>query len=248
MSGILIVTGGSRGIGAATARLAATRGYDVAINYRSGRQEAEAVAKDASRAGVRAITVQGDVAKEADVVRLFETVDRELGGLTALVNNAGVVGAYGRVVDIDAASLQSVFNINCIGGFLCAREAIRRMSTDRDGKGGGIVNVSSRAAELGNANTWVWYAASKGAVDTFTVGLAREVGREGIRVNAVAPGLIDTEIHEPAGGRERVAKLLAEVPMGRVGTPDEVAECILWLLSDQASYVTGTIVEVGGGR
>jgi NAD(P)-dependent dehydrogenase (short-subunit alcohol dehydrogenase family) len=248
VSGIVIVTGGSRGIGVATARLAAAQGYDVAINYRSARQEAEAVAAEATRAGVRAITVQGDVSREEDVVRLFETVDGELGALTALVNNAGIVGGYGRVVDIDAASLQSVFSINCIGSFLCAREAIRRMSTARGGKGGAIVNVSSRAAELGNANTWVWYAASKGAVNTFTVGLAREVGREGIRVNAVAPGLIDTEIHGPAGGQERVAKLLTEVPLGRVGTPDEVAECILWLLSEQASYVTGTVVEVGGGR
>lgn len=248
MSSIMIVTGGARGIGAATARLAAERGYDVAINYRSARYEAEAIAAEAVGAGVRAITVQGDVAKEEDVIRLFGVVDQELGPLTALVNNAGIVGSFGRVADVDVGSLQEVFAINCIGSFLCAREAIRRMSTGRGGKGGAIVNLSSRAAELGNADTWVWYAASKGAIDTFTVGLAREVGREGIRVNAVAPGLIDTGIHEPAGGRERVSRLLSEVPLGRVGTPEEVAESILWLLSDAASYVNGTIVDVGGGR
>lgn len=248
MSGIMVVTGGARGIGAATVRLAAARGYDVAINYRSARHAAEAVAAEAVGAGARAIAVQGDVAKDEDVRRLFDTVDQELGPLTALVNNAGIVGPVGRVAEIDVASLQEVFAINCIGSFLCAREAIRRMSTGRGGKGGAIVNLSSRAAELGTANTWVWYAASKGAIDTFTIGLAREVGGEGIRVNAVAPGLIDTEIHEPAGGRERISKLLPEVPLKRVGTPEEVAESILWLLSDAASYVNGTIVDVGGGR
>lgn len=248
MSGIMVVTGGARGIGAATVRLAAARGYDVAINYRSARHDAEALAAEAAGAGVRAIAVQGDVAQDEDVLRLFDTVDRELGPLTALVNNAGIVGPVGRVAEIDAASLQDVFAINCIGSFLCAREAIRRMSTGRGGKGGAIVNLSSRAAELGTANTWVWYAASKGAIDTFTIGLAREVGGEGIRVNAVAPGLIDTEIHEPAGGLERISRLLPEVPLGRVGTPEEVAESILWLLSDAASYVNGTIVDIGGGR
>lgn len=248
MSGIMVVTGGARGIGAATVRLAAARGYDVAINYRSARHAAEALAAEAAGAGARAIAVQGDVAKDEDVRRLFDTVDQELGPLTALVNNAGIVGPVGRVAEIDVASLQEVFAINCIGSFLCAREAIRRMSTGRGGKGGAIVNLSSRAAELGTANTWVWYAASKGAIDTFTIGLAREVGGEGIRVNAVAPGLIDTEIHGPAGGRERISKLLPEVPLKRVGTPEEVAESILWLLSDAASYVNGTIVDVGGGR
>lgn len=248
MSGIMVVTGGARGIGAATVRLAAARGYDVAINYRSARHDAEALAAEAAGAGVRAIAVQGDVAQDEDVLRLFDTVDRELGPLTALVNNAGIVGPVGRVAEIDAASLHDVFAINCIGSFLCAREAIRRMSTGRGGKGGAIVNLSSRAAELGTANTWVWYAASKGAIDTFTIGLAREVGGEGIRVNAVAPGLIDTEIHEPAGGLERISRLLPEVPLGRVGTPEEVAESILWLLSDAASYVNGTIVDIGGGR
>jgi NAD(P)-dependent dehydrogenase (short-subunit alcohol dehydrogenase family) len=186
MSGIMVVTGGSRGIGAATARLAAARGYDVAINYRTRQAAAEAVAADAARAQVRAITVQGDVAKESDVVRLFEHVDAELGRPTALVNNAGTVGPVRRVEELDGATLKTVFELNVIGCFLCAREAIRRMSTRHGGQGGGIVNISSIAARLGSANMWIHYAASKAALDTFTRGLAREVGPDGIRVNAVA--------------------------------------------------------------
>jgi NAD(P)-dependent dehydrogenase (short-subunit alcohol dehydrogenase family) len=248
MSGVMVVTGGSRGIGAATARLAATRGYDVAINYRTRQATAEAVAADAARAQVRAITVQGDVAKESDVVRLFEKVEVGLGRPTALVNNAGTVGTVGRVEDLDASELKAVFELNVIGCFLCAREAIRRMSTRHGGRGGGIVNVSSIAARLGSANMWVHYAASKAAVDTFTFGLAREVGPDGIRVNAVAPGLIDTEIHEAAGGSERYPPIVQDTPLGRVGTPEDVAETILWLLSNAASFVTGTVVEVSGGR
>jgi NAD(P)-dependent dehydrogenase (short-subunit alcohol dehydrogenase family) len=248
MSGVMVITGGSRGIGAATARLAATRGYDVAINYRTRQAAAEAVAADAALARVRAITVQGDVVREGDVVRLFEKVEAELGRPAALVNNAGIVGPVGRVEDLDATALRAVLELNVIGCFLCAREAIRRMSTRHGGRGGGIVNVSSIAARLGSANMWVHYAASKAAVDTFTRGLAREVGPDGIRVNAVAPGLIDTEIHEPAGGSDRYPPIVQDTPLGRIGAPEDVAEAILWLLSDAASFVTGAVLEVSGGR
>jgi NAD(P)-dependent dehydrogenase (short-subunit alcohol dehydrogenase family) len=248
LSGILVVTGGSRGIGAATVKLAARRGYDVAINYRARRAAAEAVAADAARHGVRAIAVQGDVAREGDVLRLFERVDAELGRLTALVNNAGIVGPVARVQDLDAGALKAVLDLNVAGSFLCAREAVRRMSTANGGHGGAIVNLSSIAARIGNPGVWVHYAASKAAIDTFTLGLAREVGGDGIRVNAVAPGLIDTEIHEPLGGSARYPAIVEQTPLGRVGTAEEVAEAILWLLSDAASYVTGTVLEVGGGR
>lgn len=248
MSGILVVTGGSRGIGAATVRQAAAAGYDVAINYRSRQAAAEAVAADATRHGVRAIAVQGDVAKNADVRRLFEAVDEQLGRPTALVNNAGIVGPVGRVEDADASALRAVFELNVLGCFLCAREAVRRMSTKRGGQGGAIVNLSSIAARMGSANVFVHYAASKAAVDAFTLGLAREVGQDGIRVNAVAPGLIDTEIHAPLGGSQRYPAIAAETPLQRIGRPEEVAEAVLWLLSDAASFVTGTILEVGGGR
>jgi len=248
VSGIAVITGGSRGIGAATARLLAENGYDVAINYRSRQAAAEAVAAAAQGQGVRALTLQGDVAKEADVVRLFETVEEELGRPTALVNNAGIVGPVGRVEDMEAGALRAVFELNVVGCFLCAREAVRRMSTRRGGQGGAIVNLSSIAARLGSANTFVHYAASKAAIDAFTLGLAREVGPDGIRVNAVAPGLIDTEIHGPLGGDARYPPIIEATPLGRVGTPDEVARTILWLLSDAASFITGSVVEVGGGR
>jgi NAD(P)-dependent dehydrogenase (short-subunit alcohol dehydrogenase family) len=207
-----------------------------------------ALAKSISSDGGRAIAVQADTSREEDVARLFATCDRELGPLRGLVNNAGVTGRAGTVADIDAATLRDVLAVNIAGCFYCAREAIRRMSTRRGGEGGAIVNVSSRAAVLGGAGEWVHYAASKGAIDTMTIGLAREVAPEGIRVNAVRPGLIDTEIHASAGGGNRLQRLLATVPMGRVGTPDEVAATIVWLLSAQAEYVSGAIVDISGAR
>jgi NAD(P)-dependent dehydrogenase (short-subunit alcohol dehydrogenase family) len=248
MSGIAIITGGSRGIGAAATKLLAAHGYDVAINYRSRQAAAEAVAAAAQEHGVRALTVQGDVAKEADVLRLFEAVEEERGRPSALVNNAGIVGPTGRVEDMEAAGLRALFELNVVGSILCAREAVRRMSTRRGGQGGAIVNISSIAARLGSPNTFVPYAATKGAIDSFTRGLARETGPDGIRVNAVAPGMIDTEIHAPLGGSERYPPVVEATPLRRVGTPDEVAQAILWLLSDAASFVTGSVVEIGGGR
>lgn len=248
MSGIMLVTGGSRGIGAAIARMAAARGYDVAINYRNARDAAESVAADVQDAGQRACVVQGDVAVEADVVRMFETVDREFGRIDALVNNAGTVGPTCRVEDVTFETLRAVLDLNVLGSFLSAREALRRMSTRHGGEGGAIVNISSIAARLGAPGVWVHYAASKGAIDSFTVGLAREVGPDGVRVNAVAPGMIDTEIHAPLGGSARYPDVAAATPLQRIGEPDEVAEAVLWLLSDAAGFTTGTVLEVGGGR
>lgn len=248
MSGIVLVTGGSRGIGAAAVRLAAAKGYDVAINYHVARAEAEALALEAAEHGVRTAMIQADVANEGDVLRLFGTVDRELGPLTALVNNAGTLGGVGRLDEIETLVIRRTLDLNVFGAFLCAREAIRRMSPRHGGHGGTIVNVSSISARLGNGGQWVHYAASKGAVHTMTKGLSQEVGGEGIRVNGVAPGLIDTEIHLPAGGKDRYPKVLPTIPLGRVGTADEVAEAILWLISDASSYVNGAMLEVAGGR
>jgi NAD(P)-dependent dehydrogenase (short-subunit alcohol dehydrogenase family) len=248
VSGIVLVTGGSRGIGAATARLAAARGYDVCVNYRSHAAAAGDVVRAVEALGRRAVAVQGDVASEEDVVRLFEAVDARLGRLTALVNNAGIVEPQRRVEQFDAARLARVFAANVTGAFLCAREAVRRMSTKRGGRGGAIVNVSSRAAQLGAANEYVDYAASKAAVDAMTIGLAQEVALEGIRVNAVRPGFIYTDIHASAGEPDRIERVKAFVPMQRGGQPDEVARAILWLLSDEASFTTGSFIEVGGGR
>jgi NAD(P)-dependent dehydrogenase (short-subunit alcohol dehydrogenase family) len=247
-SSVLLITGGSRGIGASVARLAAQQGQAVCISYRHRGDLAEALAAQIRADGGRALAVQADVAVEADVLRLFERVDAELGRLTGLVNNAGVLDQQMRVVDMRAERLRRVFDTNVVGSFLCAREAVRRMSTARDGVGGAIVNLSSRAARLGSPGEFVDYAASKGAIDSFTIGLAREVAGEGIRVNAVAPGLIETEIHASAGEPGRVERLKGGVPMGRGGQPDEVARAVLWLLSAEASYITGTVVDVSGGR
>lgn len=245
---VLLVTGGSRGIGAEVARLGAARGYRIAISYVRNRPAAEAVVAGIAAKGGQALAIQADVAREEDVQRLFREVEAALGPLSALVNNAGVLETQMRVEDMEAARLQRVFATNVTGSFLCAREAVRRLSTRRGGRGGAIVNVSSRAARLGSPGEYVDYAASKAAIDTLTLGLAREVAGEGIRVNAVAPGIIDTEIHASGGDPGRVERLKAGIPMQRGGTPEEVAQAILWLLSDEASYTTGTILDVAGGR
>ena len=248
MSSALVITGGSRGIGAATARLAARRGYDVCFNYRAKREAADKVVAAIEQSGGRALAVQGNVAEEADVVGLFDAAEQAFGKIRGLVNNAGIVGPSSPAADVPLAALRELFEVNVLGAFLAAREAVRRMSTARGGAGGSIVNLSSMAAFLGGAGEFVHYAASKGAIETLTIGLSREVAREGIRVNAVAPGLIDTEIHASAGMPDRVEKLGPMVPMGRGGTADEVAEAILWLLSDASSYVSGTTLRVSGGR
>ncbi|MEX0758366.1 MAG: SDR family oxidoreductase [Tistlia sp.] len=245
---VLLVTGASRGIGAATARLAGERGYDVCVNYNSSRQAAEAVADDVRSAGGRAVAVQADVACEDALLRLFETVDRELGPLRALVNNAGTTGQAGRLESLAAETLQRVLALNVTATVLASREAVRRMSRSHGGAGGAIVNVSSRAATLGGAGEWLHYAASKGAVESFTLGLAREVAAEGVRVNAVSPGLIETEIHAAAGGGDRLSRLVVDVPQARVGTAEEVARAILWLLGGESSYVAGASLPVAGGR
>ena len=248
MSDIVLITGGSRGIGAATAQLAAGRGYAVCVNFRANEAAARAVVRNITTGGGRAIAVQADVGIEAEVVRLFETCDKQLGPLTALVNNAGILETQARVETMDAARLQRVFTANVTGAFICAREAVRRMSTKHGGKGGAIVNISSRAAVLGSPNEYVDYAASKAAIDTLTVGLAQEVAQEGIRVNAIRAGIIYTDIHASGGEPGRVDRLKATVPMRRGGTAEEVARAILWLLSDEASFTTGSFVDVSGGR
>jgi NAD(P)-dependent dehydrogenase (short-subunit alcohol dehydrogenase family) len=248
MPGILIVTGGSRGIGAATARMAGERGYRVAVNYSTRAEAARSVVRDIQNAGGRAIAVEADVATAAGVERLFETTDRELGPLTALFNNAGIVHRTAPIEDFEAETLERLWAVNITSQFLCAREAARRMSTKRGGKGGAIVNMSSRASVIGGAGGALAYAASKGAIDTFTRGLAQELGPAGIRVNAVRPGLIETTIHDDMGDPGRLTRLLPLVAAGRIGTPEEVAEAVLWLLSPAASYVTGTLLDVGGGR
>lgn len=248
MNRVVIVTGGGRGIGAATARLAGERGYAVCVNYRKNQAAAEAVAAGIEAAGGEALAVGADVASDADVMRLFETVDARFGPLTALVNNAGVLERQTRVEDIDAARIDRIFATNVRGAFLCAREAVRRMSTARGGAGGAIVNVSSRAAQLGAPGEYVDYAASKAALDALTIGLAREVAGEGIRVNGVRAGIIDTEIHADGGEPGRVDRLGPTLPMQRGGDAIEVARAIVWLLSDEASYSTGTSIDVAGGR
>lgn len=248
MADIMLVTGGSRGIGAATARMAAKRGYDVAVNYARRADAAEEVAEAVRAEGRRAIAVQADMAREAEIVRLFETVDRELGRLSVLVNNAGILDRQARVTELTAERIARIMQVNVVGAFVAAREAVRRMSTASGGPGGAIVNVSSAAARLGGSGEYVDYAASKGAIDTMTVGLAKEVAADGIRVNAVRPGLIETEIHASGGEPGRVERLKGVVPMGRGGSAEEVAEAILWFASAGASYVTGTLLDVSGGR
>jgi NAD(P)-dependent dehydrogenase (short-subunit alcohol dehydrogenase family) len=246
--GTLVITGASRGIGAASARLAAANGYAVAVNYASARADAESVVREIVAAGGIAHAIAGDVSREADVLSLFAEAHETLGPIVGLVNNAGVTGGSARVVEVSAEQLQRTLAVNVTGSFLCAREAVRRMAHSRGGVGGAIVNVSSIAARLGGAGEWVHYAASKGAIDSFTRGLAIEVAADGIRVNAVSPGLIETDIHTTSSIPNRLATLAPTVPMRRAGTPEEVAETILWLLSEKASYVSGTIVDVGGGR
>ncbi|HWA14562.1 MAG TPA: SDR family oxidoreductase [Burkholderiales bacterium] len=249
MDKIAVITGASRGIGAATARLAGAQGYAVCVNFRNDREAAEQVAADVRKAGGRAITVAADVSREEDVLRLFGTVDRELGRVTALVNNAGILERQGRLEDTATAErLSRVFATNVTGSFLCAREAVKRMSTSKGGAGGAVVNVSSRAAVLGSPGEYIDYAASKAAVDALTIGLSKEVAEEGIRVNAVRPGFIYTGMHASGGEPGRVDRVKAFVPMKRGGHADEVAHAILWLLSDQASFVTGAFLDVAGGR
>ena len=245
---ILLVTGASRGIGAAVARMAGREGYRVAVNYARDIAAAEKVAVDIEKAGSRALIVKADVSRADEIRRLFEEIDNKLGRLTHVVNNAGIVGRSSRLAAADPAMIREVIDLNVTGAILVAREAARRMSTAQGGEGGAIVNLSSAAAALGSPGEFTWYAASKGAIDSFTLGLARELAREGVRVNAVSPGLIETDIHAAGGDPGRVARLGPVIPMGRAGTAEEVAETILWLLSDKASYVTGANIRVSGGR
>jgi NAD(P)-dependent dehydrogenase (short-subunit alcohol dehydrogenase family) len=248
MNKIMIVTGGSRGIGAATAMLAAQRGYAVCVNYLHNREAADGIVRNIEQIGRHAIAVAADVASEQDVVHLFETVDRELGRVTALVNNAGILEKQTRLEGIDTARLNRIFATNVTGTFICSREAVRRMSTKHGGEGGGIVNVSSRASQIGSPGEYIDYAASKGAVDSLTIGLAKEVAEEGIRVNAVRPGFIYTGMHARGGEPNRVDRVKEFAPMKRGGKAEEVASAILWLLSEEASYTTGAFIEVSGGR
>jgi NAD(P)-dependent dehydrogenase (short-subunit alcohol dehydrogenase family) len=244
----LLITGGSRGIGSATALLAATQGWQVAVNYADNSLAADSVVRKIRAAGGMAMAVQADVSDEAQILRMFEAVDAKFGQLHGLVNNAGVVDRAQRVDEMSVARLQRMWAINLTGSFVCAREAVRRMSTKNGGEGGAVVNVSSAAARIGSPSQYVDYAASKAAIDTFTLGLAKEVATEGIRVNAVRPGIITTEIHASGGDPDRAARMASAVPMQRAGSAEEVAQAIVWLLSDAASYTTGAVLDVAGGR
>ncbi|MEC9346782.1 MAG: SDR family oxidoreductase [Pseudomonadota bacterium] len=248
MSGVMVVTGGSRGIGAAVAIKAGAAGYGVCVNYQRNRKAAQEVVDRIRGAGGTAIMVHADVTSEAEVKAMFRTVDQDLGPLTALVNNAGIVAPTATVEQMSADRINRILAVNVTGSFICAREAIARMSTAHGGKGGAIVNLSSVAAKLGSPNEFVDYAASKGAIDAFTIGLAKELAPHGIRVNAVRPGLIDTEIHASAGEPDRVERLKGNVPMQRVGQAEEVADAVMWLLSEASAYVTGGFIDVSGGR
>ena len=248
MDEVLIITGASRGIGAATARIAGRSGYVVCVNYLKNKAAAKQIVEEINADGGRALAVGADISREEEVVKLFCTVDDKLGKISALVNNAGILETQMRIEDMNASRLNRVFLTNVIGSFLCAREAVKRMSTKNGGKGGAIVNVSSAAARLGSAGEYVDYAASKGAVDSFTRGLAQEVAEEGIRVNAVRPGVIDTDIHSSGGEPGRLERVKASIPMKRGGSAEEVAKAIMWLLSSESSYTTGSLLEVSGGR
>ncbi len=244
----VIVTGASRGIGAAIASLVGANGFPVAVNFRTDEAAAGQVVRHIESMGGRAIAIRGDVSREEEILRLFETTERELGKIGGLVNNAGVTGGFTRVEALHADAIAQVLAVNVAGTMLCSREAVRRMSVSHGGTGGSIVNISSLSARTGGAGEWVHYAESKGAIDSFTIGLAREVANDGIRVNAVAPGLIDTPLHAANGAPDRVNRMGPSIPMKRFGTPLEVAQGVLWLLSSAASYTTGTILEIGGGR
>jgi NAD(P)-dependent dehydrogenase (short-subunit alcohol dehydrogenase family) len=244
----VIVTGGGRGIGAATAIALGAGGYNVAVNFATDETAAARVVKQLAALGAEAIAIRGDVSREGDVLRLFETAERALGPVRALVNNAGITGGFARVDSVTSAAIAQVLAVNVTGTILCAREAVKRMSTRHGGRGGAIVNISSLIARIGGASEWVHYAASKGAVNTFTLGLAREVAAEGLRVNAVAPGLIDTGLHAANGAPDRIERMAPSIPMQRPGTAEEAAAGVAWLLSDAASYVNGAVLEIGGGR
>lgn len=248
MSKVILITGGSRGIGRAAAVLCGARGWSVGVNYASNREAADDTVARVVAAGGKAIAIHGDVSVEADVIGMFETTAKAFGPLDGFVNNAGIVAHGSALADMDAARMKRVFDTNVLGAYLCAREAARCLSVKRGGRGGSIVNMSSAAARLGSPNEYIDYAGSKGAVDTLTIGLAKELGPEGVRVNAVRPGLIDTEIHASGGKPDRAAQLGVLAPLGRPGTADEVAESIVWLLSDASSYVTGALLDVAGGR
>ncbi|MFL9882891.1 SDR family oxidoreductase [Paraburkholderia agricolaris] len=248
MTKAVLITGGSRGIGRATARLLGAQGWSVGVNYAQNLAAARETVADVERAGGQALAIAGDVASETDVIAMFDALEQKFGRLDALVNNAGIVAPSSQLADMELARLKRMFDVNVLGAYLCAREAARRMSTARGGAGGVIVNISSAAARLGSPNEYIDYAGSKGAVDTLTIGLAKELGPQGVRVNAVRPGLIDTDIHASGGKPERAAQLGATTPLGRPGSANEVAESIVWLLSDAASYVTGALLDVTGGR